>query len=1003
MAIRRGMVWTIVFWACTPVGASWGADAVSYGVAEKPWPENLGNHRARVRVDVVTDAVRVRVPWRRRDANPQDKDIRVVSLATGNSVKNVVRIEVNGEFGELVFQPESGSGEYAIYYMPFNVRQGSGIDYGAYAPKRDTADDEWVRKIGLKDGPTSREASLKLPEARVLDLQARTSFDRLDPMEIVATGDEVGRLLARHTEAAYLCFPEDREHPIRMTDRLPLRWADRGPQTRLAGEAARNEVLAFQVGLFAARQPIDGLAAEFTDLRRLGQAETIPASACRCYNLGGIDWLGRPFRKPFSVAQGRVAVLWFSVDVPEKAVPGTYEGTLTLRPGNAPPTPIALSLKVGESFLADRGDSEPWRHSRLRWLDSTLALDDEPVAPYTPLRVEASSVHCLDRTLRFAANGLPEGISSRGRELLTGPVTFVVETDAGAITLTGGQAKVTTQTPGRVVWESTASQGSFTLVCKATMEFDGHIAFRAAIRAGLATSVKDIRLEIPFRREAVPFMMGMGRKGGYRPAEWKWKWDVKRHQDSVWLGGVDAGLQCKLKGSNYSRPFVNIYYHRKPLNMPPSWDNGGHGGCEIVEVGADRVLLRAYSGSRAMAAGQEQRFDFDLLITPFHPLNTVAQFRDRYYHSYGPIDKAAATGANVVNIHHATDINPYINYPFLTTDTLAGYVKAAHEKNLKLKIYYTVREISNHTAELWALRSLGNEVLADGAGGGYSWLQEHLGGRYIPAWYHRFSDRDVDAAIVTSGMSRWHNYYLEGLAWLCRNTAIDGLYIDDVAYDRDIMKRVRKVLDRQRPGSLIDLHSWNHFNDWAGFANCANLYIENMPYIDRIWFGEGFDYKESPDYWLVEISGICFGLMSEMLEGGGNAWRGMVYGMTSRLPWSGDPRPVWRVWDAFGMDRARMIGYWDGSCPVRTDHEDVLATAYLRPGKTLIAVASWAKEAVTCRLQCDFAALGLDPAKVGLHAPPIDTFQPESRFSPSDGIPVQPGRGWLLILGPQTP
>jgi hypothetical protein len=28
-----------------------------------------------------------------------------------------------------------------------------------------------------------------------------------------------------------------------------------------------------------------------------------------------------------------------------------------------------------------------------------------------------------------------------------------------------------------------------------------------------------------------------------------------------------------------------------------------------------------------------------------------------------------------------------------------------------------------------------------------------------------------------------------------------------------------------------------------------------------------------------------------------------------------------------------MHGYWDGYCPVKTDRHDVLATAYLKPGR----------------------------------------------------------------------
>ena len=42
--------------------------------------------------------------------------------------------------------------------------------------------------------------------------------------------------------------------------------------------------------------------------------------------------------------------------------------------------------------------------------------------------------------------------------------------------------------------------------------------------------------------------------------------------------------------------------------------------------------------------------------------------------------------------------------------------RQAHADNVKLKIYYTIRELSNYTAEIWALRSLGDEVYVNGPG-----------------------------------------------------------------------------------------------------------------------------------------------------------------------------------------------------------------------------------------------------------------------------------------------
>jgi hypothetical protein len=584
-------------------------------------------------------------------------------------------------------------------------------------------------------------------------------------------------------------------------------------------------------------------------------------------------------------------------------------------------------------------------------------------------------------------DGLPSSIRCGSHELLAAPMKFVVETAKGAAAVAGGAPKITKTAPGAVVWETTGKAGAVTAKCTARMEFD------VTLRAEKDTPVSDIRLEMPFREDIARYFMGCGRNGGFRPREYEWKWGGPVYYDSFWMGDVPAGVQCELRGASYAGPMVNLYWNLGQLKPPTTWDNGGKGGLTLREEG-EKVVATAFSGPRTLAAGEEMKFEFALLITPVKPIDTATHFRTRYYHSYEPPADIKAKGANVINIHHANELNPYINYPFLTTDLLRKYVEAAHKLDMKVKIYYTLRETTNHMVEMPALRSLGHEVLAPGSGGGYPWLREHLGSDYAPSWYQPQPDGEADASIVNSGMSRWYNYYLEGLSWLVEHEGIDGLYQDDVSYDRQIMKRVRKILDRQRPGCMIDLHSNTAFSHGP-----ANQYMEFFPYVDRLWFGESFDYEgSSPDYWLTEISGIPYGLMGEMLQNGGNKWRGMVYGMTARMPWSGDPRGIWKAWDDFGIDKAKMLGYWEPDCPVRTGREDVLATAYVREGKTMIAVASWAKGPVKARLKIDWKALGLEAAKAHLYAPAIEGYQDATLFGAEDAIPMVPGKGWLLVV-----
>ena len=961
--------------------------------------DTLGNHRAVLKVAEKADAVWGHIEWRRRDLEPEKKNI-VVTDDAGKKLTNLLRINVNRSYGDLVFQAPA-AGTYYVYYLPF-VSKGRNYPVVTYPAPANSSDPAWQK--------TTQTAMLRsdrrFPQAALIEIQAIDEFNSFYPMEVIATPEEVGALLKTNSEKRYLLFPEDRRLPIRMTDDLPQKWIVEGPKAGFAGEAARGEFYAFQVGLYASTTDIADVGIRFANLS--DGSHSIPASASRCINTGGINWDGAPFKKTVAVKKGQVQALWFGVQIPRDAAPGKYRGQVDIAPSGLPAQSISLVITVSQDVIADFGDDEPWRHARLRWLDSMLAFDDDIVRPFTPVRVTKNAIWILGRRLTLGSMGLPAQIESfyspevtriqeTPKPLLNSPVQLIVE-DAGGQLLkwVPGALKFTKQKDGIAEWQAGGTSGVLKMEVSAAMEFDGFVQFKVTLSASKPVEVRDIRLEMPLVKDAVRYMMGLGLKGGYRPAGYDWSWDVKKNQDGAWLGDASAGLQFSLRAENYSRPLNTNFYQSKPLNMPPSWFNGGKGGITLREVDPSTAVVSCFSGSRTLRPGQDLHFDFNLLLTPFKPLDTKFQWSTRFFHAFKPVDEAIRVGSNTINVHHANNVNPYINYPFLHQQEMKAYIDEAHQKGLKVKIYNTIRELSNRAPELFALRSLGSEIFSTGPGGGFSWLQEHFGSNYIAAW---FVPQLKDAAIINSGMSRWHNYYIEGLNWLVNKMQIDGLYIDDVAFDRTTMKRVRKVLDRGRPAAIIDLHSANQYNPRDGFTNSANLYMEHFPYLNRLWFGEYFDPNSPADFWFIEMSGIPYGLMGEMLQDGGNRWRGMLYGMTSRMPYdSNDPSPIWKVWDDFGIQESGMIGYWSSRCPVKTDNKDILATAYVGKGKTLVSIASWAQDDVNVKLSIDWRALGIDPARATLMAPEVYGFQPAAKFKPNDPIAVPKGKGWLLII-----
>lgn len=985
--------------------------------------QKLGNHRVLIQVMNDTDVAWVHVPWRRRDNNPAEKAIIMVDASSGKIIHNVYRETINQEYVDIVFEPTTGRGIYYLYYMPYRTNGNWWCPDTKYVKPEDHCDPQWLKKNHLNHTHTQFK---DIPSAKVIRFEAINAFNSFYPMEVIATKHEVDSLLNKNKSKDFLVFPEDRKFPIRMTNYIPYRWIKKGITSKFKGVALRNEFYVYQLGIYAASLNLKHIQLSFSDLKD-NYGNVISHNRIRCFNLGGAGQLGRHFTKIVNVNKGKVQALWIGIDIPSTQAAGFYQGTVIVKADHVRPQQISIELKVLDKVIKDRGYDDLFRMSRLNWLDSKIGLDDSVFKPYTAVTLQNHTVGVLGRTLTFNRSGFPKEITSSftnnnanitgtPKNILASAIKMVAFSKNGKrIQWRPQWPKVIEKATGAVSWITTNQSKPLTMQVKAKMECDGYINYWVTITAKRDVSLSDIQLLIPYNKAEATYMMGMGFKGGFRPRKWDWKWKQADANNMIWIGAVNAGLQCKLKNIT---PSWNLYDFGK-TGPYKDWSNKGKGGCIMAENN-NAFLLKAYTGNEYLKKGEALHFNFGLLITPVKMLDKK-HWSERYFQSDPSVDnwlkRATKKGANIINVHQGNVLNPYINYPFIATDTLKNFISRARKKGIRTKIYYTVRELSTHAPELWALRSLGDEIfkqgnhgqLADqfdkkGIGGskvptGGSWLVEHFKNDYVAAWHSPLKCRNWDMAIATQSSSRWNNYYLEGLNWSVKHEGIRGLYLDGIGYGREIMKRVRKVLDRAADSCLIDFHSGNNFRPQYGMNSPANQYMALFPYINSLWLGEAYNYNESPDYWLVEISGIPFGLFSEMLNGCGNPYRGMVYGMTSRLGWTGcDPSAMWKLWDIFNIKKAKMIGYWDPDNPVKPDNKDIKVTVYERPNSLLIAFASWAKKEVKVTLQVDWTKIGVAPNDVRIIAPEIKNFQHQKAYSDLKDIDVPVGKGGIILI-----
>jgi len=949
-----------------------------------------GNHRAVVVLDSANgDAVVVTIPWRRHDRDPAAKSVIVVDAASSQPVANAIPLRVENESGDVVFQPNPGSATYHVYYMPWESTGGyyPRVTYPKIAAINDT---DWERRV--------RAAPLtELPRGRTTHIQAVNGFHSFFSMEVIASQSETAAFMSRASDG-WALVPEHRDYPVRMRHFLPHHWTERAPARQFTLQALRGEYFTFQLAVVAG-------ADELQDVRVVSDGFPEPLNdQFTCFNCGGINEKGEAFEIEVSVPAETVQPLWIGVEIPVEQPAGAYSGDVTVSTANRGAKTVHVSVNVQGARAANHGFDSPELMTRLAWLNSTVGTDpDFVIEPFQPVRIDGRSIAILGRAVELGASGLPDRLLS----YFSPELTHLVETPEDVLArpielkvVVAGRTEQMQPSPyeirqvarGRAEWSTQNISERVAVKVEGALEYDGMLDYDMTVQALQDIEVDDISLSISLLSDAARYMLGLGFRGGKRPQQVDWKWRIENHQEGVWLGGVHKGLQYVLRDDAYVRPLNTNFYQAQPLRMPASWFNDGRGGIRI-ETAADEVTAFNYSGLRHMAAGDTLKFNIRFLLTPFKPIDTGTHFQTRFVHRYVPVDSVVAWGGTVVNIHHANEINPYINYPFFNLDLQTVYIEEAHSKGIKVKLYNTIRELSYRAHELFALRSLGDEILNDGEGGGHSWMQEHLESNYHSAWH---AWRVDDAAMLNKGTSRWTNYYVEGLNWLAANQHIDGLYLDDIAFSRETVKRMVSVLHEHRDDVVIDLHSANQFNPRDGHINSAMLYMEHFPYISRLWFGEYFEYDRDEDYWLTEVSGLPFGLMGEMLQDGGHPYRGLLYGMTARLYGSVDPRPVWHMMNEFGIAESCMLGYWLEDAPVTTDHPRVLATAYVRPDGVLIALASWSPQDETVRLTLDASTLG-DLSQVRAHAPGVEGLQAAGEVDLSH-VQVPANQGLFVLV-----
>lgn len=734
---------------------------------------------------------------------------------------------------------------------------------------------------------------------------------------------------------------------------------------------SENEVFVFQLALLCEKDDVIQTVSSLSDLDII------------CINTDIVNKFGVHKRHMVSVKKNIIQPLFFTVTA--QSLGERKECAQISIATKSETKKISLVFNINTKPVKNNGYDDLNTLSRIQWLNSTLCIDDNVIPPFVSPKFLNGKYSVLGRNIELFNNAFPAQVYSMFNEeieiedsvqkkLFYKPCEFIINGKNLPAVISDKSVF-----NNRIEIISKSETDDYYCEIFTVIRYEGLVEYSVLITPKRDFSVSDVSLGFYVSKECSALMHGLGIRA-CKAHNINFKWDNQKQQDSLFIGCVNCSMRLKLKAEVYQRPLVNIFYKNLPLNTPETtWDNYGKGGIS-VRCNDEYTHIRAYTGNFEFHNNEPRHFDFEMHTAPIKPIDYKKAFSVRYYHAnkfkneIKQIDEADKKGLNYVIFHQGSNLMPYINYPFYETDRLKRAVLYAKDKNIAVKLYYTLREHSNHMSETFVYKALGDEIILRKRGVSHSWQKEvpqwlvdNFGEDIIPGWFVKYKHgkykNQDDISFIVKPDTRLDNYYIEGLNWLVDNIGIKGIYIDDTALDRTTLERAKKVLAKN--DGLIDMHMWNHEEPRAGDVSCMNLYTELLPFLDSVWLGEGFYYKKySPEYMLAEVSGIPYGLTSQMLEMGGDFYLGMIYAMNNRFAWNyKNATKMYKVWDDFDISDSKMLGYWHSKNPVSTNNDSVLSTVYLKKHEALVCLYNFDDCKATAKLQIDEGLLGFCPER----------------------------------------
>lgn len=596
------------------------------------------------------------------------------------------------------------------------------------------------------------------------------------------------------------------------------------------------------------------------------------------------------------------------------------------------------------------------------------------LTPWTPIQYQADVLRVWGREYGLKKGIFPSAIVTHGKSILGSPIRLICRQRSKALVARGGRIVTRSASPAEV---NLTSDLSFNRNIKASValhvEYDGLMVYHIALAARSKTTLNELSLEIPVKASVASYFQkyilmnaDWGKQATHAVPEGQGAVWQSSFNPYIWIGDESEGLFWFSQSNE-------------------GWRNGP-APLRLIREGNVVTLVISFINVPTELS-KEFHFEFGLQATPTRPLPAHWRFirQIRTWPLRDGLSSSNPKPSYVILWPNRNDWK-YFGFPEpRNEDPMQALIRSLHARGIKVLVYVQAEAMAANMPE---------------------YKKNIAAWRYLPEVVDSFS-ADVLAMgapiHAVNPASGWTNVFLDQLRSFLNTYNVDGLYLDNIyiypdrnrlqyregtVYPilalRELIRNIYGMVKAKDKRKLMMIHMSAH--DLTPVISYSDVILDGEDIASRPWTcktywkmlnieefrGEIYGRQWGPAPMFLSTLGYKNGcldsyppseyVLAYALVHGDLLWGRFEDDITSK---------IYRIYDAFGVDNATFVPYWESSKYLRatvngTNAQGIKISLYLageqNRRRSLLVVSNLGptQEAVDVRL---------DLRKLGIAAP----------------------------------